>query len=254
MELYHKIKRIVKLYDRKGVNMSFPNIPNVNPDININREDVVNLLLASIAFEELGLSHIINAEAEKIQYVLGTIPGRTPPTRATTADLLNIDNSVDQTLKTVIKKEMLLESKLEDVLAIPILEPTGGLEAYGWIFQSGTETVPLGSDINYSGNGPLLNITHVPGTAPIIVGLTGIYNIAFVVNSSNNNPEGYSIFVNGASRGDFTAAGQSITALASLSLVAGDSVTIRNSATVPDPAVLRTSGISSSLLIYKVDA
>ena len=53
--------------------MSFPNIPDVDASVDISTEDSVNLLLASIAFEELGLAHIINAEAEKIQFVLGTL-------------------------------------------------------------------------------------------------------------------------------------------------------------------------------------
>jgi predicted transglutaminase-like cysteine proteinase len=98
--------------------MSFPNIPNVTPTIDIDREDVINLLLASIAFEELGLAHIINSEAEKIQAVLGTLPSSS--VRATTiADLLEINQSVNTTLKTVVKKEMLLQFKLEDVLEIP---------------------------------------------------------------------------------------------------------------------------------------
>ncbi|SFX30094.1 hypothetical protein SAMN04487866_10410, partial [Thermoactinomyces sp. DSM 45891] len=55
--------------------MSQANIPNISPNISITREDAVNLLLSSIALEELGLSHIINAEGEKLQYVLGTLPG-----------------------------------------------------------------------------------------------------------------------------------------------------------------------------------
>ncbi len=55
--------------------MSMPNIPDVDAKIKITLEDSVNLILASIAFEELGLAHIINAEAEKIQYVLGTLDG-----------------------------------------------------------------------------------------------------------------------------------------------------------------------------------
>jgi hypothetical protein len=57
--------------------MSFPNIPNVTPSICVSRDDALNLLLSSIAFEELGLSHIINAAGEKIQYALGLIPGLT---------------------------------------------------------------------------------------------------------------------------------------------------------------------------------
>ena len=41
----------------------------------ITREDVINQILSSIAYEELALSHILNAEAEKIEYILGILPG-----------------------------------------------------------------------------------------------------------------------------------------------------------------------------------
>ena len=104
--------------------MSFPNIPPVNACVNITTEDSANLLLASIAFEELGLAHIINAEAEKIQYVLGTLedpqegctPKCPPPKPPTTDELLEINRAVNETLKNVIRKEMLLQLKLEDTL------------------------------------------------------------------------------------------------------------------------------------------
>ncbi|MGE5474201.1 MAG: hypothetical protein ACM3UU_08290 [Ignavibacteriales bacterium] len=99
--------------------MSFPNIPNVSPDIDVNRDQVINLLLASIAFEELGLAHIINSEAEKIQFVVGTLEGHPPPAPPTMDELLKINRSVEQTLRTVIKTQMLLQFKLEDVLNIP---------------------------------------------------------------------------------------------------------------------------------------
>jgi hypothetical protein len=98
--------------------MSQPSIPNITPDISITRDDVINLLLASIAMEELGLAHIINAEAEKIQYVLGTIPGLTPA--ASLAEILLVNDSVQDILEMVIKKELLLDNKLKHVIkAIP---------------------------------------------------------------------------------------------------------------------------------------
>jgi hypothetical protein len=71
---------------------------------------VINLLLASIALEELGLAHIINAEGEKIQYVLGLTPA------ATFNQILEVNDSVQDVLDLVIKKELLLDSKLKQVL------------------------------------------------------------------------------------------------------------------------------------------
>ena len=96
--------------------MSFPSIPDVDPNINLEREDMINLLLASVAFEELGLAHIINAEGEKIQAALNFAE--------TNDDLIEINRSVERTLRSTIKKEMLLQFKLEDILeAIPEIPP-----------------------------------------------------------------------------------------------------------------------------------
>lgn len=105
--------------------MSYPNIPDVDATISIKLEDSVNLLLASVAFEELGLAHIINAEAEKIQYVLGTLENQAPPETPPTIDeLLEINQSIDQTLRNVIKNQMLLQFKLEDTLSITTTSST----------------------------------------------------------------------------------------------------------------------------------
>lgn len=104
--------------------MSYPNIPDVTPTINIEREDVVNLILASIAFEELGLSHIINSEAEKIQYVLGTIHRDSMPVPPTLNDLLKLDSSVRKMLQDICKKEIILGYKLEEAASITTLTTT----------------------------------------------------------------------------------------------------------------------------------
>jgi hypothetical protein len=103
--------------------MSYPTVPNITPTISIDYCDAVNLLLMSIAMEEIGLSHIINAEAEKIQYVLGTLHG-TGHSSATVDDLLKINKDVRQTLQEVVRKELLLQMKLETVLCSPPPCPT----------------------------------------------------------------------------------------------------------------------------------
>jgi hypothetical protein len=93
--------------------MSQANIPNITPAITVDRDDAINLILASIGMEELGLSHIINAEAEKLQYVLGTLPGSKPPFRPSFSDLMTVNRSIIDTLKEVRKKEAVLSNKLD---------------------------------------------------------------------------------------------------------------------------------------------
>jgi len=131
---------------------------------------------------------------------------------------------------------------------------TSGLVAWGYVFQIGTETVAVGSPITFSNNGPIENIAHTPGNSGIEISQGGTYNIAFSVYTTNNNPQDWAVVVNGTIRSEFNSAGQSITGITSLVLSAGDTITIRNVATVPDPAVLRTANATSAqVLIYKVD-
>ncbi len=100
--------------------MSFPNIPNLTPKIAINKEQCIAMLLASVALEELGLSHIMNAEAEKLQYVLGTL-GQQLPKPVSPDELSQVTDSVYGTLRDVLKNKMLLNMKMEDIIRL-----------YGW--------------------------------------------------------------------------------------------------------------------------
>ena len=96
--------------------MSFPNIPeDINPIEDFDKEQVALLLLASIAFEELALAHVMNAEAEKLQFALGTLDDNDPVVEDLD-DLLEINRSVERVLRTVVKKEMILQFKFEDVV------------------------------------------------------------------------------------------------------------------------------------------
>jgi hypothetical protein len=92
--------------------MGMPNIPDIKPKIEISFEETITLLLSSIALEELSLAHIMNAEAEKIQEVVKA-PGCNK-----LEDLVCIDKSVERVLRDVIKKEMLLEFKFENILEL----------------------------------------------------------------------------------------------------------------------------------------
>ena len=103
--------------------MSLPSFPNIDPPIK--REDAVNQILSSIAMEELGMSHILNAEGEKLQYILGTLPGLSGPA-ATVKDVLNANESVKELLETATQNQLLLKSKMQCALdTTPAQGPAG---------------------------------------------------------------------------------------------------------------------------------
>ncbi|TCS93630.1 hypothetical protein [Hazenella coriacea] len=129
--------------------MSMPSFKGLVPK-NLGRKEAINLLLASIAAEELGLAHIINAEAEKIQFTVGTLHCHRHhhdheqdrhehhhrhhhhdcfPDKDNCScfkeipcpsikDLLKINRSVEKVLRTVVKKEIILQFKLSEVIEL----------------------------------------------------------------------------------------------------------------------------------------
>ncbi|MCL1803896.1 MAG: hypothetical protein FWG30_09760 [Eubacteriaceae bacterium] len=71
-------------------------------------------ILASIAMEEIALSHIINAEGEKLQYILGISPIGGPAIKPTVEDVLRVNESIMETLQAVSYTQMFLSSKMSD--------------------------------------------------------------------------------------------------------------------------------------------
>lgn len=68
------------------------------------REQAISDIITSVALEQTGLSHILNAEGEKIQAIVGS--------EASTFDLLEANESVRNTIDAVTRLEMVLQSKL----------------------------------------------------------------------------------------------------------------------------------------------
>jgi len=64
--------------------------------------------------EEMAIAHILNAEGEKLQYVLGTLEEKDPG-EITLCDIMAVNKSIQETLREARKTERLLQFKLEDV-------------------------------------------------------------------------------------------------------------------------------------------
>lgn len=126
--------------------MSEPSIPS---EINLTLDQSITLLLASIGMEELSLAHLINAEAEKLQMVLGTLEnGQPPPPITSLEDLLAVNNSIRSTLREVIKNQMMLQFKLEDVLRLIEMEEEDGPIVFDCNCSVSAELQETGVNIN----------------------------------------------------------------------------------------------------------
>jgi len=86
--------------------MSEPQIPERT------QEEALTDLLVSIALEETGLAHIINAEGEKIQAVAGLLEDQ----EISPEEAIEQQEAISKGLREPIKQQILLQFKLEDVL------------------------------------------------------------------------------------------------------------------------------------------
>ena len=158
--------------------MSLPIFPTISPPLT--RGDAINQILTSIAYEELGMSHILNAEGEKLQFVLGTLPGLTGG-NATLQDVLDVNESVESTLNSSLANQILLTSKMVAALNAPtivgITGPTGATGATGPAEGAVGATGATGATgpIGPSGaTGSLGAIGPIGATGPIgVQGITG---------------------------------------------------------------------------------
>ena len=102
--------------------MPMPTFPQIDPPLT--REGSINGIISSIAAEELSLSHILNTQGEKLQYVLGTLPGLEKA--ADLEQVMKVNKSVQDTMSDVMEQQMLLTAKLSAAMKAPVYPgPTG---------------------------------------------------------------------------------------------------------------------------------
>jgi hypothetical protein len=126
-------------YEPEEKDMSIPKFPEI-PDLSI--ESSINQVISSIAVEELALSHILNTEGEKLQYILGTLPDSKPPKPPTFEEILEANESVKDMLSTVSMNQMFLMGKL-----------SAAMSAYSKIKDNADKDNGGGNDKNGNNNG-----------------------------------------------------------------------------------------------------
>ncbi len=136
--------------------MSLPKFPS-DPE-SMTREGAINQIISSIAMEELGLSHILNAEGEKLQYVLGTLEGASG-LNPSVDELLEVNKSLQQTLSSAMQSQMFLQNKMSSALNAPVMQgPTGPAGPTGTTIATAVESgVPLFNVNGTSGDGSTMN-------------------------------------------------------------------------------------------------
>ena len=176
--------------------MSLPQYPST-PDLT--RQTAVNQIIASIASEELALSHVLNAEGEKIQYAVGALEGLVEP--ATLAEVLDVNASANNLIQSVLENQILLNGKLSDALQAPVLPgptgptgPTGPVGALGAVGVAGFAANTVGGLITVLVAGTPISlpnaqlmspdITLTSGNTLFTVNTAGFYRISYHVNTT----------------------------------------------------------------------
>ena len=245
--------------------MSLPSFPVVNPPIE--REDAVNQILSSIAMEELGLSHILNAEGEKLQYILGTLPGLSGPP-ATVSDVLAANESV----------RSMLEAKMQGALtASPMQGPTGATGPTGASGPTGATGPNLTSTAGFAANTqgssvlvalggspiPLPNaqvlspdITANTGNTVFTVATAGTYQISYHVNTTVALLMGTRLVINGVNSIPSTinpvVSTSNFENQIKVTLPANSTITLQLFTTIAGTAILVSGGAGASLTIIRL--
>lgn len=94
--------------------MGMPNLPqDISTNIDIDRKGLVDLLLISIALEEISLSHVLNAEGELMQLFIKKLKCQRC---VKNDDIIKFIRSISDSLRIILEKEKTLKDKLINVI------------------------------------------------------------------------------------------------------------------------------------------
>ncbi len=83
---------------------------------NISREEAINQAISAIAAGDSELGHMLDAQSERLRYVVGSLPGLS--SQAPVIDqALETNESVRRTLQTLTNMQMISNQKLSELLA-----------------------------------------------------------------------------------------------------------------------------------------
>lgn len=263
--------------------MSLPTFPPIEPPLS--REGSINEIISSIAAEELSLSHILNAEGEKLQYVLGTLPGL--EAAAALDEVMQVNQSVQETLSSVMEQQMLLTGKLASAMSAPILPgPTGATGATGAAGATGPTgasgptgatgpnlTSTAGFAANTQGSSVLValggspiplpnaqvlspDITANTGNTVFTVATAGTYQISYHVNTTVALLMGTRLVINGVNSIPSTinpvVSTSNFENQIKVTLPANSTITLQLFTTIAGTAILVSGGAGASLTIIRL--
>lgn len=181
--------------------MSQANLPNITPTITLTRDDAINMLLSSIAIEELALGHVINAEGEKLPSILRTIPGVTGLAGGPTGET----GATGTAGATGATGDTGTAGATGATGATGIAGATGAtgpqLTNSAHVYNLTTIITTFANQpVALSNNGVITgtDITHVAGSPDIVLAGGHTYFVTHSVNMTNNTPPAIFLTLNGA--------------------------------------------------------
>lgn len=96
--------------------MSMPEIPDIAPIIEVSSDDAINLQLIATGMQELSLAHVMNTQAEYMQFALGMTDESSGP--MTIDQILEVSRSTRKMLRETARHQMLLTMGVEDLITL----------------------------------------------------------------------------------------------------------------------------------------